>query len=157
MEIDGKEYSQWLYDEIKAGKHTPLSNSTVIFYFKECAKNKDMGTAQFYVSAAYLVEELTTADEREEELLNKLEVYESPWIPIDYGQADSGKGCFDGKQHLVLINNKALCMARWDGTDWVLHIVVARPDGKVSTQMIHCSPSDVAHYRPIPANWIGGV
>lgn len=147
MEIDGKEYSQWLYDEIKAGKHTPLSNSTVIFYFKECAKNKDMGTAQFYVSAAYLVEELTTADEREEELLNKLEVYESPWTDIDYGQADSGKGCFDGGYWMLESDEGHFITGKWDSKfrmwttsfGWAL-----RPD-----QIKRC--------RPIPQGWIGGV
>lgn len=68
-----RDYGTKFYEEVRQGQHTPLSNSAVICYMKEQMKVTDIGTSQFYASAAFLLEELNTADEREIALRNEIE------------------------------------------------------------------------------------
>lgn len=59
-----KDNGEWFYDQIKSGKHTPLSNSAVICFLKERMKEKSIGVAQYYASAAFLIEQLDSYDKQ---------------------------------------------------------------------------------------------
>lgn len=118
-----------------------------------------------------LFEEMDRLEEEVNKLVKRIEHYDSPWLPIDYSQADSGKGCFDGGNVLMLLRG-GIIQGRF-----------IKPERKYSESPIGCD--DVGgffeyagfgqrefdeslheydffdfqptHYRPIPADWIGGV
>ena len=98
---------QWFYDRLKRGCETPISNSAVIYFLKQLMKNKSMATAQFLASAAFLVEELDTADEKELKLM-----HENAELKAALKLSEKRLGLFlNGDTSLVF--DESVCPPRW--------------------------------------------
>ena len=65
------------------------------------------------------------------------------WLPIDYSQADSGKGCFDSRRYVFKLQDGELVIGSFilEGLFYMPNAVGIYEGNKPT------------HYRPIPAGW----